>query len=261
MAHVWTKITHTHQMDGIAIPNSEEPMGDYIYSSDLEFRVIEQYSLAGAGNTYRWKREIRYIDGNGDPYYSIWGEVELIQTSTEQTLRYHHGDENWTVSWVRSTSNYPMIDLFGHGTIFPAGGYGAGTRQLWETVYHNDVAQGPEVLVKTFDIRRFSTRAYSDKQMFNPLKENTAIKLDFFTEPAPGDSTLFPNGWTPSAIDWELDFSVPWNLGTTSSKAGVATLLNGIGVDGKVAVASFPWNGRTDHGTLIELNCVGLAPI
>jgi hypothetical protein len=128
-----------------------------------------------------------------------------------------------------------------------------GTKEIWETYFIDNVQQGSEVSLGDFDLRLFMVNSYSDKPMFNPLKESTTVKLDFYALPAPGKSVLFPNGWMPSSdVDWELEFILPSPF-EVAPRSGTATTLLGIEDSGRVAEDSFIWNGLTDDDMVVEI--------
>lgn len=254
MAHQWTKTTHNYDLDGTSTDNSPEPVPTprYVFTSD-KLEIEESYNLDGPDHSYAWKREVRHMDGNGDLIYSSSDSVRITQTPTSEFLEERSNEGNWVQRWYREVpASGPHISVFSLTTIFNPGALSfPGTKEFWETQYLDDEPIGDPVFVGTFDVRAFrATNFRSEEFFFDPLEGGTLIRADFVALPAPGDSVLFPNGWTPTgSVSWEYEMErdplvLPGESGTSSQIP--------IENSGKFAALQRPWNGKATDGKIVE---------
>lgn len=254
MAHQWTKTTHNFDIDGNVTDNSPEPVPikRYVFRSD-KLEIGESYNLGGPDHSYAWKRELRHLDGQGELIYSSSESVRITQAPTSEKLEERSNDGEWEERWSRVVPDSgPHISVFGLTTIFDPGALSLpGTKEFWETQYLDDVATGDPVLVGTFDVRDFqATNFRSEEFFFDPLEGGTLIRADFVALPAPGDSVLFPEGWTPTgSVSWEYEMKrdplvLPGESGTSSQIP--------LEDSGKFAALQKPWNGKATNGKIVE---------
>ena len=230
----WWRNTNTYDIDGSSVENSAEELTGlmYVYSCDRDIRTADTFYIDNE-KTYEWRQELRHMDGNGQIIYSGVTSRRMYRNQETDTLvleRSYDDSGNWTY-----LTEYGLeLEDFLLGLVFNMP-LSPGTKELWQIDSVDGVA-GNEYLVGTFDVRDITAVGRSDKPVFNPLKEGVTLFLDFLAFPAPGESLLFPGGWTPSSIDWVIE-NAPF--ATTGS-----AVLQPVDSNGKVGTSTFQWNGK-----------------